>query len=327
MLPFVFATPSVLLALGIIPVMITWYAWQHRNQQTTVRLSTAGGFHSSGPGLKIILRHLLFAFRLIACALLIIAAARPQFILSKQMIRSEGIDIMLVLDVSGSMLTKDFVPNRLEASKTIAAKFIDGRPNDRIGIVVFAAQSYTASPVTIDHESLKTIIKGIEPGTLAYGTAIGSGLGTAISRLQSSNGKSKVIILMTDGSNNAGNILPDRAAQLAASNAIRIYAIGMEPYQGISLSEREDKNLKLIGGPSAEELLTEIAGHTGGQYFHAMDEKNLASVYEEIDRMEKTRVDITSYRENSEAFFPFALLAVFLIITELILRYTVFRTA
>ncbi|MFI5134846.1 MAG: VWA domain-containing protein, partial [Chitinophagales bacterium] len=227
---YVFAQPQFLNLLSAIPLLALWYVWQHRRQEIPIRTSTVAAFRDFKPNFKIILRHSQFVLRLVACALLIVAMARPQFVVSQKMIRSEGIDIVLALDISGSMFTRDFVPNRLEASKSVAKHFIDNRPNDRIGLVVFSSQAYSACPVTIDHESLKTILSGIQAGSLEVGTAIGVGIGTAVNRLQSSKSSSRVIILMTDGENNAGDVSPMEAAQLASSLGIRIYTIGMEPY-------------------------------------------------------------------------------------------------
>jgi len=321
---YVFAQPQFLYLLGIIPVLALWYVWQHPLQQVAVRISTTSAFREFKPSLKIILRHFLFVLRLIACALVIVALARPQFVVSQKMIRSEGIDIMLVLDVSGSMFARDFVPNRLEAAKNVAKHFIDNRPNDRIGLVVFSSKSYAASPITIDHESLKTIINGVQGGTFETGTAIGLGIGTAVNRLQQSKSNSRVIILMTDGENNAGDVSPMEAAQLASSLGIRVYTIGMEPYSEQSVTAKSD-SIPFFG-PTAESLLQQMAAISGGKYFHAMDEKNLAAIYKEIDGMEKTKVDVASFQQNTEAFFPFVLVALIAILVEVLLRYTTFKS-
>jgi len=318
-----FANPQLLYLLGVIPPLALWYVWKHGKQEMPVRTSSIAAFRNSKPNLKIMLRHSQFVLRLIACALLIVALARPQFVVSQKMIRSEGIDIMLVLDVSGSMFTRDFVPNRLEASKNVAKHFIDNRPNDRIGLVVFSSQAYSACPVTIDHESLKTILTGIQAGTLEVGTAIGVGIGTAVNRLQNTKSNSRVIILMTDGENNAGDVSPMDAAQLAASLGIKIYAIGMEPYSEMAHAKNDSLP---ISGPTAEALLQQVAAVTGGKYFHAMDEKNLAAIYKEVDGMEKTKVDVASFQQNTEAFFPFALIAMIAMLLELLLRYTIFKS-
>ncbi|MFI5135289.1 MAG: VWA domain-containing protein, partial [Chitinophagales bacterium] len=192
-----------------------------------------------------------------------------------------------------------------------------------IGLVVFSSQAYSACPVTIDHESLKTILSGIQAGSLEVGTAIGVGIGTAVNRLQSSKSSSRVIILMTDGENNAGDVSPMEAAQLASSLGIRIYTIGMEPYS--QMSSVKNDSLPFFG-PTAEALLQQMAAVTGGKYFHAMDEKNLASIYKEIDSMEKTKVDVASFQQNTEAFFPFALIALIAVLLEVLLRYTIFKS-
>ncbi len=324
MLPYVFAHPQYLYLLGIIPPLALWYLWQHTRQQVAVRVSTTAPFRSIKQNLKAISRHLLFVLRLIGCAFLILALARPQLVVSKKMIRSEGIDIMLVLDISGSMFARDFVPNRLEAAKNVAKHFIDNRPNDRIGLVVFSSQAYAASPVTIDHDALKTIVSGIEGGTFETGTAIGLGIGTATNRLQESKSNSRVIILMTDGENNAGDVNPIDAAQLAAAAGIRVYTIGMEPYEH-SIDQQQSSTLPQFG-PTAEVLLQQIAMVTDGKYYHAMDEKNLASIYKVIDGLEKTKVDVASFNQNAEAFFPFAVIALIAIFLEVLLRYTTYKS-
>ena len=265
---------------------------------------------------------------MIACAALIIALARPQVTLSRQTIASEGMDIVLAIDVSGSMLAKDFVPNRLEAAKKVAADFISKRPNDRIGVIFFAAEAYTGCPITIDHNALKQVVENVKIGSLKDGTAIGMGLGTAANRLKESQSASKIIILVTDGENNAGTIKPLEAAQLAKALNIRTYCIGIlaTSAEGQPFT-KQDSAYAALGGPTAEVTLMQIAEITGGKYFRAANEKMLAGIYKEIDAMEKTKVNVTSYKRYEEHYYLFAVFAAVALLAELILRNTIFKTA
>jgi Ca-activated chloride channel family protein len=273
--------------------------------------------------LKTTLRNGLPLLRISAFAAIIMALARPQTMQQKQTIQSEGIDILIVLDISGSMLTTDFAPNRLEAAKAQAEKFIDGRPNDRIGLVVFASNAYTACPVTIDHAALKKIMSSIKSSQLADATAVGMGLGTAVNRLQSSNGKSKVIILMTDGESNTGEIDPLTSADLAMTLGIRVFTIDMEPHQDQGHSEVAPPS---GSNPTGERLLQQIAANTGGIYYHASDDKKLAAIYSQLDQLMKTKMDVATFKSYNDHFFPFLWFALFALLFEMFLRYTFFKT-
>lgn len=277
---------------------------------------------------KNLLRHLPFVLRLLAITSLIIAIARPQVRNDEELKSGEGIDIILCLDVSGSMLAQDFTPNRLEASKQVAAEFVDGRPTDRIGLVIFAGESFTSSPLTTDRNILKNQIFNAQSSLLADGTAIGDGITTSVERLKASGVKSKIIILLTDGENQGGLIDPQAAKEIAKSFNIKIYTIGMgsegyaqTPVQGSGgnvVMQRQKVNID-------EKLLRQIADETGGLYFRARDNTGLKNIYSEIDKLEKSRIEITALKRYTEKFFPFALAAAVLLLIELLLRYTVFR--
>ncbi|MBA3649599.1 MAG: VWA domain-containing protein [Chitinophagales bacterium] len=325
MMQLSFANPQFLWLLNSIPLLAAFYVWQNNRQQVSLQLSSVYGFKKAKTSYKVYLRHSTFMLRMIAVIMVIVAAARPQLVSGKKIISSEGIDIIIALDISGSMLAKDFTPNRLEAAKAIAASFIDGRPNDRIGLVLFAGQAYTACPVTIDHASLKNILAKVKAGYITDGTAIGTGLGTAANRLKNNSDKSHVIILMTDGENNAGEILPLQAAQLARSSVIRVYTIGIQLHNS-HIDPPAENGLNGLQSPAAGILLAKVAEITNGKYFRATSTKNLEDIYREIDRLEKTKVSMITTTRYEERFGWFAGLAAFAVFLELLLRYTVFKT-
>lgn len=274
------------------------------------------------------LRYIPLALRMLALAAIITALARPQSHNDERNVEGEGIDIVLCIDVSGSMLAQDFHPNRLEAAKRVAVDFVRNRPADRIGLVIFAGESFTQCPVTSDHAVLESQILQIDGGFLVDGTAIGSGLTTSVDRLRSSEAKSKIVILLTDGENNGGLIDPKTAKEIAKSYNIKVYTIGIgsdgyanTPVQGPggqAIMQQEKVNID-------EGLLKEIASETGGKYFRAKDDQALAGIYSEIDQLEKTKLNITVTRRYTERFQPLVFLAIGLILTELLLRFTVFR--
>lgn len=276
---------------------------------------------------KTTMRHLPFILRMLALVCLIVALARPQKRNDEEMVSGEGVDIILCIDVSGSMLAQDLTPNRLDAAKNVAANFVDSRPTDRIGLVIFSGESFTLTPVTTDKSVLKTQIFSVRSGLLEDGTAIGSGLATSVDRLRSSKSKSKVVILLTDGENNGGMIDPNTAKEIAKSIGVRVYTIGVGtdgyapiPVQTIGgiVMQREKVNID-------EKLLKQIADETGGKYFRAKDNEGLANIYSEIDKLEKSRIEVTALKRYTEKFFPFALAAALLVFLELLLRMTVFR--
>jgi Ca-activated chloride channel family protein len=321
-----FAYPLFLLLLALIPVLIAWYATRYSRLQGSVTISSIKQFPTQRTW-KIMLRHLPFVLRLLAFACLIVALARPQTRNDEELVTGEGVDIVLCLDVSGSMLAQDFTPNRLEAAKEVAANFVESRPTDRIGLVIFSGESFTQCPVTTDKNILKTQIYNVQSGLLEDGTAIGSGLATSVDRLKSSKSKSKVVILLTDGENNGGLIDPSTAKEIAKSFGVRVYTIGVGtegtapvPVQtgdGIVM-QREQVNID-------EKLLTQIATETGGKYFRAKDNTSLVNIYSDIDKLEKSRIEVTALRRFTEKFVPFAIAAAILLVLETLLRYTVFK--
>lgn len=324
-----FANPAVLLLLLLLPALGIWYYYRRRRRYATLRMPTLRGIE----GIQSIrgrLRALLPILRVLAAAALIIALARPQQILEEEEVKAEGIDIALVMDLSSSMLAEDFQPNRLEVSKRVAADFVDKREFDRIGLVVFSGEAFTQCPLTIDHDIVKTFLSQLECGLLEDGTAIGLGLATAVNRLKEGEAKSKVVILLTDGVNNTGYQSPKLAAQIAEEFGIKVYTIGVGS-MGETLapvSRRSDG--KFIFGIARveidEELLREIADMTGGQYFRATDAESLEAIYASIDQLEKTEMEITSFRRYKEEFHRFALWGLIFLLLELVLRYSVLRT-
>ena len=319
-----FANPWVFALFLIIPGMIYWYAQKRR--QGTIMVSSVRNFAGTRSW-KNTFRHFPFILRLLAVIALVLAIARPQIRNDEQITSGEGIDIILCLDISGSMLAQDFTPNRMEAAKNVASEFINGRPTDRIGLVIFSGESFTMCPLTTDRAVLKTQLFNVESGLLEDGTAIGSGLATSVERLRSSHSKSKVIILLTDGENNGGLIDPNTAKEIAKSVGVRVYTVGVGtegfapmPVQtaGGVVMQREKVSID-------EKLLTQIATETGGKYFRAKDNESLSSIYKEIDQLEKSKIEINTLKRYSEQFFPFAFAAACMLLLEVVLRFTIFR--
>lgn len=315
------------LLLALLP-MIGWYIWKQWDFHATIQISSLSGFAKAPKTYKYYLRHMLFVFRILAITFLIIALARPQSTNSWQNVTTEGIDIVLTMDISGSMLAEDFKPNRLEASKDVATEFIKARPNDRIGLVVFSGESFTQCPLTIDHTVLLNLFKGIKSGMIEDGTAIGAGLANAITRIKDSEAKSKVIILLTDGVNNMGEIAPVTAAEIAKTFGIRVYTIGvgtkgMAPYPfKTPWGTTQYQNMEV---EIDEQVLKDIAGLTDGQYFRATNNKTLREIYHDIDKLEKAKINVTNYSKRKEEFFLWALLAAVFIFLEILLRNTIFK--
>ncbi|RHR43207.1 VWA domain-containing protein [Parabacteroides sp. AF18-52] len=324
----VFANPTYLYLLLLLIPMIGWYIWKLCKSQASLQVSSSEAFDAPGAtSWKVYLRHVPFALRMAAIAVLIIILARPQSTNSWQNTSTEGIDIVMAMDISSSMLAQDFKPNRLEASKDVAASFINGRPNDNIGLVVFAAESFTQCPLTTDHTVLLNLFKDIQPGIIQDGTAIGLGLANAVSRIKDSQAKSKVIILLTDGVNNAGEIAPVTAAEIAKTFGIRIYAIGVGtqgkapyPFQTAFGVQYQDIDVEID-----EPTLKQIASTTGGQYFRATDNSSLKEIYSEIDKMEKTKISVQQYSKKQEEYKNWALLLFALLLVEILLRNTLLR--
>jgi len=323
-----FAHPWVFLLLGIIPLLIFWYVRSHKKLKPDMRISGFGGFDSKKSAV-VRLMHLPFVLRCLSLSLIIVALARPQTRLSTQDMSTRGIDILLTMDLSASMLAKDFKPNRLESAKSVAMEFIDSRPSDRIGLVVFSGEAYTQCPLTIDHSVLKNLLSSVEPNFLADGTAIGLGLATAVNRLRESKAAGKVIILITDGENNVGSVSPLTAAEIAREFGIRVYTIGVGS-RGMAYSPVSRLNGEFIFGYTEvridEALLKKMADMTQGQYFRATNHDGLKDIYKQIDQLEKTRFEVTEYRKKHEEFWPLALLAVIFIAAEWLLRNTLMRS-
>jgi Ca-activated chloride channel family protein len=275
-------------------------------------------------------RHINTLFKTLAFTALIFALARPQLPLSWSNVKTEGIDIMLALDVSGSMLAEDFEPNRLEASKEVAMNFISNRPNDRLGLVVYAGETFTQCPLTTDHAVLLNLFKDINHGIIEDGTAIGLGLANAVNRLKESDAKSRVVILLTDGENNKGAIPPLTAADIAKEFDVRVYTIGVGKNGTAKMPVGKDPFGRVVYDQVPvkidEKILTEIADKTGGQYFRATDNESLSSIYEEIDQLEKTITQQTEYEEKDEQFYWFGLLAVTFFFLEFIFKKLIFKS-
>ena len=324
-----FAHIELLYGLLIIPIMALWY-WRMSNQaRADIQVSSFLPLQDMQQGFKVYLRHGLFALRILALAALILGLARPQTSTSWENRTMEGIDIVVVLDISSSMLSRDLKPNRLEASKEVALDFIENRPVDRVGLVVFSGESFTQCPLTTDHSVLKSLFGDINVGMVTDGTAIGMGLATGVNRLIDSKAISKVIILLTDGENNSGSVAPVTASEIASSFGVRVYTIGigtkgmaMTPVRKTERGFHYEQRKVSID----EELLKEIASNTGGRYFRATDNRTLEEIYTEIDKLEKSKIEVTEYRKKTEQFLPLALLAGILLVLELLLRNTFFRS-
>ncbi|MCF8258843.1 MAG: VWA domain-containing protein [Flavobacteriales bacterium] len=324
-----FKNPELLWLLVLLPLMVAYHVFLHRKNMPQFRYSSIEGARKAASPRTGWLTHIPAALRTLAVGLLIVAVARPQSSSSWQDVTTEGIDIVLCLDISGSMLAEDFKPNRLEASKKVAQNFLQGRPNDRVGLVIFAAESFTQCPLTTDHSILLNLFQDVKTGMLEDGTAIGLGLATSVQRLKDSEAVSKVVILLTDGDNNAGSIAPMTAAEIAREFGVRVYTIGVgtrgtAPFpftDPFGRTRYQDMEVRIN-----EPLLKEMAQMTGGKYFRATDNAALESVYSEIDALEKSKIDVTEYRKRKEEFLPFALLALLLVIGEVLVRHTILRS-
>ena len=318
-----FASPYYLWLLTLLVPMIGYYVWRTLQGGASIQISRVAGVVRAPRTVRYYLRHLPFALRAAAFALLVVALARPQDGEQNVRTNTEGIDIMLAIDVSGSMLARDFKPDRITAAKEVAGSFIADRYGDRIGLVAFAGEAFTQSPLTTDQSTLQTLLARIRSGLIEDGTAIGNGLATAINRLRESNAKSKVIILLTDGENNRGEIAPLTAAEIARDQGIRVYTIGVgtrgtAPYPTVDF----------FGNPTVvqakvqidEKILGEIADLTGGRYFRATDNAKLQSIYAEINQLEKSKVEISQYTTYTEEYLRWAAAALALLRVEFLLR-------
>ncbi len=299
-----FASPLFLWLLVLIP-LIGFMLWRRRRlREVTVQFSSLQALASIGPTLRERLRHVPTALRFIVIAVLIVALARPQSVSSRQNMTTEGIDIVLLIDISGSMLAEDFSPNRLEAAKQVAGEFIDARQSDRIGLVIFSAESFTQCPLTTDYAVLKNLLGQVQNGMVEDGTAIGLAIANGVNRLKDSKAKSKVMILLTDGVNNRGEIDPITAAKIAATYGIRVYTVGVGAQGQAPYPVQTPFGIRrqLIPVDLDEKVLTAVADMTGGKYYRATDNRTLKSIYHEIDRLERTKIDVTAYRRYTEHF-------------------------
>ena len=320
-----FGQPWFLLLLIAIPVLIWWYAAKNNRRQGSIVVSEV-----SAKGLstwKTSLRHLLFICRLLAIVFTITALARPQTMFEEQHAEGEGIDIVLCIDVSGSMTAQDLTPNRLEAAKRVAIDFVNKRLTDRIAVVIFSGESFTQCPLTTDHAVLVSAIENIRNGLLEDGTAIGSGLSTSVERLRTSKSKSRIVVLLTDGENNGGLIDPETAKEIAKAFQIKVYTIGVgtDGYAPQPVNTPLGVVMQQAKVSIDEKQLKAIAAETGGKYFRAKNNEGLTGIYDEIDQLEKSKVEITSRTRYTEKFFPFFMAALVLLFLVMLLKFTVFR--
>jgi Ca-activated chloride channel family protein len=310
----------------LLPVLIFFY-WRNNNLNlASIKVPSVKNFSGLG-SFRTSIRHLPFVLRLLAFAALIIAMARPQTKNDEQQAEGEGVDIVLCIDVSGSMTAQDFTPNRMEAAKKVASDFIDRRLTDRIAIVIFSGESFTQCPLTTDKAVLKAAVESIRNGLLEDGTAIGDGLSTSVDRLRSSKTKSKVIILLTDGENNGGLIGPDNAKEIAKAFGIKVYTIGVgtDGFAPFPIKTPMGVIMQQQKVTIDEKLLTAIASETGGKYFRAKDNAGLEGIYSEINELEKSKVEIATLTRYTEKFFPFVMAALALLLLEVLIRFTLLR--
>ncbi|NML20467.1 VWA domain-containing protein [Pseudoflavitalea sp. G-6-1-2] len=322
-----FAHPWFFALFLLVPIMIWWYLKKSAGQEATMLVSTLTNEKGSSSW-KNMLSHSLITFRCLAVVCLIIALARPQTRNDEELKTGQGIDIILCIDVSGSMFAQDLLPNRLEAAKKVAADFVDSRVTDRVGVVIFSGESFTLVPLTTDKDVLKASIYNIQLGALEDGTAIGDGLGISVARLKDSKTRSKVIILLTDGEDQGGRISPLEGKDLAKTYGIRVYTIGVgtDGYAPVPIPDESGHIVTRQQKVNIDEpLLRLIADQTGGLYFRARDNESLKGVYSEIDQLEKSKVEVTTFRRYTERFHPFAIAAAALLLLEMALRYTLFR--
>lgn len=322
-----FAYPWVLWILLLIPVLGVWYWRRKQKMVTEVTFSSLQPFDHTPRSLRERLRDIPVWLRLTALALFIIALARPQSVSSKENVSTEGIDIVLLLDISGSMLAEDFTPNRMQAAKQVAEEFVDGRTNDRIGLVIFSAESFTQCPLTTDYPVLKSLLKEVKNGMIADGTAIGLAIANGVNRLKESKAKSRVMILLTDGVNNRGEIDPITAAKIAATFGIRVYTVGVGA-QGEAPYPVETPfgiQRRLIPVDLDEKTLAAVADMTGGKYYRATDNRKLKAIYKEIDQLERSKIEVTAYKRYTELFYGWLGMGLLVLLLEVGIASTVLR--
>lgn len=323
-----FVSPVFFVLLLLLPIIALWYYRNYRQRYAPIQMSTLAGLENK-QSTRGSLRSLLPFLRVLSLIALIVALARPQRLLKEEKVVAEGVDISLALDLSSSMLAQDFSPNRLEVIKEVAADFVNQRQYDRISLVVFAGEAFTQCPLTTDYVVLKEFLSKLQCGILEEGTAIGMGLATAVNRLKDSDSKSKVIILLTDGVNNSGYQSPMLAAKIAKEYNIKVYTIGVgsvgETRAPVSIRSDGEYIFGTVSVEIDEELLRQIAELTGGKYYRAVDEQSLEQIYASIDQLEKTKIEVTSFKRYSEEYHHFAFLGILFLMMEVLLRYTVLR--
>ena len=323
-----YANPEYFWLFLVFIPLIAWYVWKNHTLNATLQISSLKGFEGMQKSYKYYLRHLPFALRMMALALVIVVLARPQSTDKWSNTTTEGIDIVMAMDLSGSMQAQDLKPNRLEAAINVATEFVAGRTDDKMGLVVFAGESFTQCPLTTDQSVLINLFRAIPDIELEDGTAIGMGLATAIARIKDSEAKSKVIILLTDGENNAGEITPETAAEMARTFGIRVYTIGVGTNGSAPFPVQTAFGIRYQQVPVNidEDLLRKIASDTGGEYFRATNNEALENIYAKIDQLEKTKIEKKEYSKKTEEYWRFAVLALALLLLEVLLRNTVLRT-
>ena len=325
---FTYKNPEYFYLLLVIIPMAVWYIFRQNRNTASIQISSTASISKAPKTLKHYLRHLVFLFQILALVFFIFVLVRPQSSSNWENVTTEGIDIVIALDISSSMLARDFSPDRLEAAKDVAMKFISGREHDRMGLVVFAGEAFTQCPLTTDRAVLLNMFKDLKSGMIEDGTAIGNGLATAVARIKDSDAISRVIILLTDGENNRGEIAPLTAAEIAKTFGIRVYTIGVgtigtAPYPvqtpyGIQLQSMEVK--------IDEEILSQISAITDGKYFRATNNAKLEEIYKEIDALEKSKIEVKEFSRKSEEFMPFAVAGLISLVISLLLRITIFRS-
>lgn len=325
----IFKNPYFFALLAVIIPYILWYALKYKKSQPALKMPETAKYRYVPKSFRIYLMHVPFILRIILLVLVVIILARPQSKNTWSNTDVEGIDMMLAVDVSTSMLAQDFKPNRVEALKEIAKRFIETRPNDNIGLTVFAGEAYTQCPLTIDHSILMSLYETVDcqmaaNGTLEDGTAIGDGIMNSLIRLRDSKAKSKVLILLTDGVNNRGNISPMTAAEIAKKNKVRIYTVGIGK-NGMAMYPLPTGGTVMMPTEIDEKTMTDIAELTGGKYFRAKKNSELEEIYKEIDKMERTKFNVTQYSKRNELYEPFAVVALIVFLLELLMRLVVLK--
>ncbi len=324
-----FASPYILYLLLLLLPMIAYYIYQLRRGGATLAISSVDGFRRAPRTFRYYLRHLPFVLRCVAFAMMVVALARPQSVTQSRNINSEGIDIVMSIDISSSMLARDFKPDRITAAKQVAGSFINDRYGDRIGLVAFAGEAFTLSPLTTDQGSLQTLLAQLRSGIIEDGTAIGNGLATALNRMRESSAKSKVIILLTDGVNNRGEISPQTAAQIAKEMGVKVYTIGVGT-EGVAPYPRVDPYGRIVDYVDVqveidEAVLRDIAATTGGEYFRATDNDKLKAIYDQINTLEKSEVEIAERTLYHEEFLFWVVAALLLLFAEFVLKFLILK--